>query len=428
MLDSGQVHKYIRALHDHDDATRQEAIRCLKAYEEKDWSAAPSEAVNTLVNVLGQFLPAQANGGAKWPPILRQGAIIVIGNIGPRAQALVPQLVTFLEDGVAANLREAAVTALGKIGKGARPAVEKLVRVLGPECQIAMVGRVARALGEIGSAEHKVRQALINLWKLPIACPQSRVQIALALCKLKIDAPGLLPTLASTLVVSPNAGLRKAAAEALCWRTKNDLDVVPALTAALCDEDEEVRKMAGAGLVRMRLSTDKALQLCGKQMAESVHAEAALSRSGQAAVPALVAALESSETLAREKAARTLGLIGEAGLAAAPALTKALQDRQKEVRLATAKALWNVTKQADAVVPVLAALLKVPFPSAPDSAETRRRFLQTVIEALGRIGPAAHAAAPALRAIAKDHNRLISESAQRALKEVTATPVAAVVR
>ena len=80
--------------------------------------------------------------------------------------------------------------------------------------------------------------------------------------------------------------------------------------------------------------------------------------------------------------------------------------------------LWNVSKNADAVVPVLAELLAsktVPNPDAPDA---RRVFFQAVIESLCRIGPSAKAAIPALNRKAKDENRLVRESAQRALREI----------
>ena len=92
------------------------------------------------------------------------------------------------------------------------------------------------------------------------------------------------------------------------------------------------------------------------------------------AVPALIEALDMEEASAREKAARTLGGMGEAAAAAVPALTKVLADKNLEVRLAAAKGMWNITKNAELVVPVLADLLKGKWSSAPDVSEERRRF------------------------------------------------------
>jgi HEAT repeat protein len=220
-------------------------------------------------------------------------------------------------------------------------------------------------------------------------------------------------------MANQEVGLRRAAAEALTWCGKQETDVVPALlTAALSDTNEDVRRTAQAGLDHMRLSPEKAIRLCLQQLGDSAYAETALRKSGVPAVPALIEALGSSAPAVRMKAARTLGSFGEAAGAATPALTTALQDDDPDVRLAAAKGLWNVSKTADAVVPALVALLKGGGAAAGEDNESRRRFLQTVMEALGRIGPSATAAVAALTAITKDPNRHIRESAAGALQQI----------
>ena len=192
---------------------------------------------------------------------------------------------------------------------------------------------------------------------------------------------------------------------------------------ALNEEDEDLVRLAKAGLDQLKLTQEKAIHLCAKQLKDSLYAEAALRKSGPLAVPALIEALDMEEASAREKAARTLGGMGEAAAAAVPALTKVLADKNLEVRLAAAKSMWQIAKNAELVVPVLADLLKGKWSSAADVAEQRRRFLQSVIESLCRIGPPAKAAVAALNEKAKDENRLIRESAQRALREIAPEPV-----
>lgn len=128
------------------------------------------------------------------------------------------------------------------------------------------------------------------------------------------------------------------------------------------------------------------------------------------------------ESTTREKAARILGSFGELAIESVPALTSTLHDKDLNVRLAAAKGLWNVGKKADSVIPVLADLLEDKWAAAFEPGESRRRFLQSVIESLGRIGPPAKAAIPALTHKTKDKNRLISESALNAIKEI-APPV-----
>jgi len=418
MLDLGQLQDHIQTLEKGEATARQQAIHALKQVEEQAWSAVPVKVMNSLLKAL----QSQLLSGAK-PPSNRQEIATVLGNLGPRAEPAVPQLVELLQEGIPDGIREAAAAALGKIGKDAKPAVDSLI-VLITNRRATLANKAVRALSAIGCADHRVQTALGNLWLSPAQPSNTQVQVAIALCKLKIDARGLVRSLTNTLMASQDSSLRKSAAEALAWCSKNDVDVVPALlTAALHDKDEGVRQVAEAGLSQLRLSHAKAIQLCAAQLQDSSYAEPALRNSGQTAVPALIEALEAEAPISREKAARILGCFGETGAQAIPALTAALRDKNLDVRLAAAKALWNISKNPDLVIPVLIGLLEEKWPVANDGGEARRRFLQAVIESLGRIGPPAKAAIPALTQKTKDKNRHISEAAQYALK--TVAPAAA---
>jgi HEAT repeat protein len=158
--------------------------------------------------------------------------------------------------------------------------------------------------------------------------------------------------------------------------------------------------------------------LCAKQLKDSFYAEQALRLGGQLSVAGLIEALKAGERTAREKALRILSSLGEVAAEAVPELTKLLHHKDLEARLAAAKSLWNITKKAEAIVPALIDLLEEARRSGPEADEERRRLLQTIMEALRRIGPAASGAAPALMAIAKDKNRHVSESAVSALREI----------
>jgi HEAT repeat protein len=410
MLDLAQLRQHLLALHGDDDTVKWQALHSLRQHDEQAWATAPAEAIDSLLTAL----TGRRANGFKHPSAQKEAATI-LGNMGTRSKSAIPQLIGWLHEGVPDSVREAAAAALGKIGKEARAAVDRLVQLLG-DSRPALSAQAARALSSIGCADSRVRSALVNLWASRLQLRIGDVQVAIALCKLHIAAPNLLGTVTRTLVVDQDVCLRKAAAEALAWCAKNETDVVPALlTAALGDTNEEVRQAAQAGLDQMRLSHEKAIRLCSRQLGDSAYAEAALRKGGQPAVPALIEALGTDEPATRVKAARTLGCLGD--VAAAPALTAALKDDDPDVRLAAAKGLWSVTKAADAVVPALVALLEVEGADGQDS-DRRRRFLQTVIEALGRIGPPAKAAVPALAAVAKDTNRHIRESAAVALRQI----------
>jgi len=420
MIDAGQLRQYNLAIDAADEAARRQAIHALKAIQEQEWLEAPAERVRSIVESLQRQLVA----GSK-QTFIRQEILVILGNIGAASEAAVPTLVDLLADGVADSIREEAATALGKIGKKAKSAVDPLVAML-PTCRTNLAMRVIFALGGIGGADQKVKAALSSLWMAADQSQHSQVQVAMALCKLKVEAKGLVAFLTRTLTAHQDSALRKVAGEALAFCSANETDVVPALlSAALHDKDEKVREKANESLTSLKLSQEKAINLCAKQLKDSIYAEAALRNSGALAIPVLVEALKEDDADVREKSLRILAGLGELAVTAVPAVTDALRAKDKDIRLAAAKCLWNITKNPDGPVPVLVHLLSEKWPAAKDSAEIRRRFLQTVIEALRRIGPPAQAAVPALLAKLSDENRLISESALSALKMIAPNSIPA---
>jgi HEAT repeat protein len=421
VLNPRQLQRHLDALTRGDGATQREAIRQLKQHESREWADVPVKLVRPIVSALQRQLgngKHDASSGAL--PGFRQEVATVLGRIGRGAESAVPELSALLAPGTADAVREAAAKALGAMGRAARPAVSDLLGVLTPECRVNLAGNVAWALGEIGCADAQVSAALRNLWSLAIRCETSRFQVATALCKLRIQAPALMETLTGTLAGHAKIAARQAATEALSWCGPDDVGVVPALVVALHDEDEATRQIAEAGLARMRLTKPKAVQICCNQLGECLIAEAALRKSGDLSLAPLMAALRHKNPITREKAAQTLGALREAAAPAAEPLVTALKDKDRGVRLSAAKALWNITKQPDRVVPVLINFLKGDGLPPIDAGELRRTFVQTVIEALCRIGPVANRAIPALKSMMKDNNRLIRESAQRALVVISA--------
>jgi HEAT repeat protein len=418
MLDVNQLHQDILALANGDDTARRNALQSLRRHNEDEWGTVPREATRSLVEALeGHLLKGTTQ------PFLQKDAVTILGNVGPLAKSAIPQLIELLVYGVSDSIRVAAAIALSKIGKEAKVAVGPLVELLATS-RPALTAHAVRALGAVGCADGRVRSTLINLWIPTLQLQGCTAQVAIALCRLHIAAEHLLETLTRTLVTNQEASLRKAAAEGLLWCSKNEPDVVPALlTASLSDTNEEVRQMAQAGLDQMGLSQEKAIDLCARQLGVSSFAEGALRKSGPLAVAPLIKALGAKEATIRVQAARTLGCLGENAAEAVPALAKTLHDTDQEVRLAVAKSLWCITKTADVIIPALVGLLKVKWSADRKDSETRRRFLQTVMEALSRIGPPAIAAVTALTALTKDNNRHIRESAILALQKIAPTVV-----
>jgi HEAT repeat protein len=410
MLDQGQLRSQIQDFQGADEVVRRQAIQVLKQYERQDWDAAPQDMVDGFVQAIQHEL---LHGVRR--AMLRQSLLKILGNIGPASAPAVRHLVQLLQESTSDALREEVVNALGKIGARAKSAAPLLFKML-PDCRAMLAVRVILALNGIVGSDPHVGPALIEVWMAPDHSVDNRMQVALALCKLGLEAEGLLPFLTKILASKEQSSIQQLAAEGLGWRSKKEAEVIPLLLlAALQDADEKLRQIAENSLKRLGLSHENAVALCAGQLEDSRHAEAALRKSGTLAVSVLIQALTRPKSPHREKCARTLGQLRELAAPAVPALTLALRDNDPHVRLAVAKSLWNITGNASLTVPVLIDLLETSRDSSIESADERRQFLQTIIEALRRIGPSAQAAIPALKKKVKDGNRLVSQSALWAL-------------
>lgn len=413
MIDLDDIRQYLQAVKADDEAGRRTSLNALRQYSDKDWASVPDDKLQPLIEAMQD----QLIHGSK-QAIIRQGIVITLANIGPRAAPAAPTLALLLGPEIPDRIREDVVAALAKIGPGARAAIDPLVKMLGSS-RLPMAGRVILALSAMGQANPAVRKSLTALWLAGDPSQSSQVQLAYALCKLQIRAEGVIDLMTRTAATHPEAAIRKLAIEALSFCEPDGLDVVPSLlAAALHDRDEKVRGLADASLKSLNVTHEQAVLECARQLKNARFAEVALRSSGPLAVSALVEAIETRDAPTTEIAIRILASLGEAAAAAAPTVAGALRDKNRGIRLAAAKCVWNITKDANAAVPALVALLEQKWSAAEGSDEDRRRFVQTVIEALCRIGHAAQAAVPALKAKTKDPNRNISESATIALKAI----------
>lgn len=413
MLELKRIHSQLKALASEAEAERSEALRFFKAADAADWESAPADQVAKVVREVQQQLAAKPRR-----PAVRQALLAVLGNIGPRAKAALPEMIEMLQDKSSDGTREAAAVAIGRLGAAASGAAEALVESL-TEARSAFGGKILRALAESGASDKRTKAALLALWDAPELSEFGRFQVAYALCKLQIETTRLYRFLSDALVGHKETQQRKAAAEALGWCEPTAPDVVPALlVAALKDKNDEVKELAEASLEQMKLTRAKAIRICAQQLGTSPFAEAALRNCGDAALADLTEAAKSTDAKTCETAVRTLGGLGEAAASAAPTIAKLLSNPRFDVRLSAAKSLWNITKTPEMVVPVLIDLLHEKWFDASAGPEARRQAMQTVIESLWRIGPAAEAAVPALARKAKDSNRSISESAQNAIQKI----------
>jgi vesicle coat complex subunit len=188
---------------------------------------------------------------------------------------------------------------------------------------------------------------------------------------------------------------------------------VPALAASLQDPEQVVRW-------------------------EAARALGAIGSNARDAVPALVIALGDPEAAIRGQAAWALGEFGSGAREAVPALANALKDLNPEVRSDAAWALGRIGPEAVAVLSLgralqdsdrrvghLAALALVelgkdgvpPLVAALNSADPDVRC--EAAWALGKFGPDAQVAVPALTALLSDPEEKVFDSAATALRRIS---------
>jgi len=197
-------------------------------------------------------------------------------------------------------------------------------------------------------------------------------------------------------------------------------DIVSALSAALSDSKKEVREQAA-----------EALGWIGPPARE--------------AVPALVAALKDEEAKVALKACQALSFIDDGE--AAPALLAAFQGNRAAVAVEAGGALWHLGPKAEPIVPALLFAAQGPMEKAVPARELLASFGPRIVPALvnalhanqaaqreaaadvlGRLGPPARAAVPALIDALQDKSSAVALMAARALAQVDSTRSSAAVK
>lgn len=211
----------------------------------------------------------------------RVDAALDLGKLGPSAKDAVPALIAVLAEDKDPFARRAAAVALGQIGPAAREAVPRLVAILVTQAEYATLVPL-----EAGVALAKVD-------------PEGTASVPLLTAKLKDPADYV------RLYAAISLGGQGSAARA----------GAPALIDALKkDKWNDVRSAAAAALPALR-------------------AEA------EVVVPALMAALADENPFVRRAAIRALGTLGPAAKPALAGIQKTLKDSDAEVRQAAEEVL-----------------------------------------------------------------------------------------
>ena len=148
--------------------------------------------------------------------------------------------------------------------------------------------------------------------------------------------PAAVPAL-TTALKDQDENVRSAAAWALGLIGPEAKAAVPALAELIKDDNKDVRRNAFLALKRIGPATMQAFAGLLNDNDFRRAAVSVLGQMGSAAVPALTTAVANKDEEVRRTAAEALGLIGPEAKRAVPALAELLQDTDATVRKAASK-------------------------------------------------------------------------------------------
>lgn len=450
----------------------QRAVGVLAQAFKEESLQVRSEAEAAIAEIGRPAIPALIEAIRALDPDVRQSAASALGQIGPPAAEAVPELVRLLEDPNAA-VRSEAAHALGRIGTAAREAIPALIgRLSDPDGMVRT--QAANALGRFGPAAKEAATALAET--LAEDHPDCCCAAACALERLQAGAAPAAPALVKSLGNEDS----QTRAHVMCALVNLGEQVVPLLVEALKEqqtrgwavlvlsemgsaaesatpslldmlstEDPDTRREVLLSLGNIGSPSDAVVSAMARHLGDadrSVRQAAAygLGNAGSAAVPAtarLAAGMRSDDALLGILCARALARIApndeRTQMAAVSYIRDHLTHGDVPVRLAAIRALADLRESSASVAAALLPALKQDEHSAvkASAAETLVEFGEAAVPALadavrdeptrlgalvilGRIGPAAKAAIPAIEAALTDANPPVRRAAGVALKNI----------
>jgi HEAT repeat protein len=259
-----------------------------------------------------------------------------------------------------------AVRALARLGDSR--AVPSLLAALDGDVDawraIEVAGDLPQAAGQLA------RRLIEHLRRVDIAAQGPGFEMgtrALLLALGRLGDPAAVPPITETLATAIHHQQWSTATSALAALAA----LGPASTPAL----EHIRALTSSADAQVRAAAIKALWAVGDDR--------------EAMLPLLLQNLQESDSFLAHDAAELLGQIGPAAAAAVPRLRELLTNSYEWTRIYAAAALWDIAAEAETPV-VLDTLLAAWAKNGATA--------NFVIQCLDRMGPAAAAALPQLRA------------------------------
>ncbi|MDH3592587.1 MAG: HEAT repeat domain-containing protein, partial [Planctomycetota bacterium] len=351
-------------------------------------------------------------------PAIRRAAAEQLGALGHAAgsAALPLAYAAYDEDG---RVHLAAVAALGRIGPEARAAVSFLEELAAANRGYA--ARLRDALDRIGRPASPAAPALVVWLQKKKKLPKSATRLE--------DIPAKQLASVLIALNQKDERLLGQAAYVLSRVAPAKPNVVTALAPLLAHGSAYVRRHTMFALLRGGATALDVLEkeLKALPVRRRRHAAGALAEMGRGAVralPALTAALEDEDSYVRLSAVRAIGNMRAAGAPAVPALALMLPGADRNLAGALTSALFLIGRAAAPATPALAELLGSSDPYlrgmacqaleafGPDAKAAVPALVQAcydevwtvthgALRALRRIGPAAGEAAPFLAELAE---------------------------
>ncbi len=384
-------------------------------------------------------------------------ASLVLAEIGPDAAEAVPALMKVVKDDDEPEDRREAILALGAIGPASAPAVAVLIDVIDKRVE-TLVGPAVFAIGQIGPKAEGAQLTLEKLAKDPDT-PKKYAGIVTAsttwaLAKINPDDKELAAKALSLLagqLKSDNPEVRQFAVHALIDLNLDPEVARPVIDKVLEDASPEALNHVISAFVSLRgAGVPDLIGVLEDEKLSAVRPRVAaiLGRMGteaKSAIPVLTKVVADKNPVARREALFALAQMGPDAKEAVPAAIKALDDENEDIRYAAcfvlgrvgpdaidakAKLVKNLGANNEMLAMISAwALARIDPKCADTSTKSVPMLIKAAdhhnlkiqleaIETLGCLGPLAKSALPALKKLAEDDDKLVSEEAAKAIKAI----------
>ena len=336
----------------------------------------------------------------------REQSAAALGDSGSTDKTVIAELTTALKDDDS-RVRRSAADALGRIGPKASRSIPALVRLF-DDIDASVVAAAAEAVALMGS---RASRALPDLNEL-LRHKDARVRVAAA------TSIGMLGSRASKSAAllgaqleDDNSAVRASAAQSLGQMGTKASEQSSLLVEALNDVDSQVRVAASDALVNIGKDAVGPL-VSALTKGDPIFLQAVidtLGKLGPVAVPKLINRLHDQDELilVRRYSALALARIGTADKRVIPALVDSLDDAEPDVRVSAIEALGKIGPSAVAAVPAIISL----------SADQREPLFvrEDAIASLAQIAPQSEAVNEALVSAVADGNPRVYDAAIAAL-------------